>query len=123
MQTCMSVTVKGKVVERAVVPHSTPAGSEADEVQTFTNQMLVSNAESPARVPAMSWPAPPRRHRDVLSVPILVAISIFRWPFEAWPIHTFFLHSQTDLVLSGYSGWTPSCPSLLVDRPPYQVSH
>ncbi len=57
----MSNAVKGNVVERAVVPHSTPAGNEADEVQTFPNQTLVSIAESPARVPAMSWPAPPRR--------------------------------------------------------------
>lgn len=113
---------EGKVVKRAVVPHSTPAGSEADEVQTFPNQKLVSNAESPARVPGDVM-APPRPHRDVLCVPILVAISIFRWPLEAWPIHTLLLHTRTDIEYSGYSGWTHFCSSLLVDRLPYQALH
>lgn len=56
-------------------------------------------------------------------MPILVAIFIFRWPLEAWPIHTFLLHSQTDLEYSGYSGWTHFCSSLLVDRLAYQALH
>lgn len=43
-------------------------------------------------------PAPPRRSAsicDALLVPFLVAISIFRWPLEAWPILiTFCLTSD-----------------------------
>jgi len=51
----------------------------------------------------MSWPPLLQRHCDVLSVPIPVAIFIFRWPLEALSILIAILFYQTDsLLLDGH---------------------